>query len=193
MNPEEEVSVEEEAENPQPIPPIYTCRTVLDVQMQKEATEAAKPKYSKYLNYICFALCAVMFGMLLWAYIGGRQPLNLILALLVLAVGFYLVYSQFAMPKKMLVQWEENLRRNFGTNALHMTTEFYKYSIAQTVDETDDILVDNYSALRAVVETEHLFLLKKGSSSWYFLSKDGLQNCSADEFRSFISEQIGGK
>lgn len=190
MNPEEEVSVEEEV---QPIPPIYSCRTVLNLQMQKEATEAAAPKYSKIINYVCLALCGLMFGLLLWAYIGGRAPLNLILAVLVFGVGIYLVYSQFVLPNKLLTQWEENLRRDFRTDALHLTTEFYKFSIAQTLEENGDVLVDNYSDLREMVETEHMFLLKKRRGSWYFLSKEGLQNCSVDEFRTFISEQIGGK
>ncbi|MGM9599465.1 MAG: YcxB family protein [Faecousia sp.] len=191
MNPEE-VSAEEE-QSAAPNPPIYTCQTLLNVQTQQEASQALTPKYMKYVVFVCFGLCIVMFGLLLWAYLVGGAVINLVLALLVLAVGAYLAYSHFNTPKKMLVQWEENMKKNFGTSELHLTTEFYKFSIAQTLNENDELTVDNYADLQALVETKHLFLLKKGRGTWYFVAKDGLQNCSADEFRSFISERIGGK
>lgn len=191
MNPEE-VSAEEE-QSAAPNPPIYTCQTLLNVQTQQEASRAVSPKYLKYVNYVCFVLCIVMFALLLWAYLVGGAVINLVLALLVLAVGAYLAYSHFNTPKKMLVQWEENMKKNFGTSELHLTTEFYKFSIAQTLNENDELTVDNYADLQALVETKHLFLLKKSRGSWYFVAKNGLQNCSADEFRSFISERIGGK
>lgn len=191
MNPEEELPVQEE--QPELEPPLYTCETVLNVQAQQEASEALTPKYMKYIVYVCLGLFAVMFALLLWSYLADRQTTNLVLALLVLAVGVYLGYRQLTAPKKLMQQWEESMRKNYGTDALHLLTEFYRFSVAQTLKENNDVLVDSYTDLLALRETEHLFLLKKGRGNWYFLAKDGLKNCSADEFRTFISERIGGK
>lgn len=175
-----------------PNPPIFSCRTLLNAQTQQEAAQALAPRYLKFVNYTCFGLCVVMFGLLLWSFFAQGNTFNLVLAVVVLLVAAYQLYSHFRLPQKMLTQWEENMRKKFGTDALHLTTEFYKFSIAQTLDENNDVLVDNYSDLLALVETEHLFLLKKNRSFFYLLAKDGFQNCSAEEFRSFISERIGG-
>lgn len=211
MNPEDEVIEEEQSaassvdtpamnatdaalEEEQPAaPPIYTCETVLNVEIQEEASLALAPKYMKYVNYLCYGLCAVMLGFLLWSYFAVGGTGNLLLAALVLAVLAFLIYSHITGPKKMLRQWQDNMIRTYGTDELHLTTEFYKYSVAQTLRENNDILVDSYTDLLSFTETENLFLLKKGKGRYFFVAKNGLKKTTADEFRTFISERIGGK
>ena len=49
-----------------------------------------------------------------------------------------------------------------------------------------------YSTITELRETEHLFLLHCGRQQWYFVNKAGFQKGTPDEFRTFISERIGG-
>ena len=41
-------------------------------------------------------------------------------------------------------------------------------------------------------ETEHLFLLRHSAQQWFFVEKTGFTVGTADEFRIFITERIGG-
>ena len=88
--------------------------------------------------------------------------------------------------------WEENLLKKYGSNALHLTTEFFECSLCQSVKETGDSLVEGYSSIDAMKESEHLFLLRCGSQQWFFVEKAGFVKGSAEDFRQFISGKIGG-
>ncbi len=174
------------------VPPLYTARTVLNAQTQQEASQALAPKYTKFVSYSALAICVVILGVLIWQYLETKSQQNLLLsAVLVLLIG-YMVYSHLTMPKRLIRRWEEGMRQNYGTAELHLTTEFFTFNLAQTLEENQDIVVESYSDLSGLRETEHLFLLRRNASTWFFVAKSGLEGCTEEEFRSFISGRMGG-
>ena len=64
--------------------------------------------------------------------------------------------------------------------------------VAQTLQENGEVLDAGYSTITELRETEHLFLLHCGRQQWYFVNKAGFTKGTPDEFRTFISERIGG-
>lgn len=188
----EEILEEEEVELPEA---LFRVETLLDAQSQKEASLAVRGKAGEAISWIFLGICAVMLGVLLWRYFSAEVRENsqlFLMAILVLAMGMYL-YSKFFGQKKALQRWEENLRRQFGSPALHLTMEFFPMSLCQSVQETEDTNVEGYSAISGFKESENLFLLRCSKQQWYFVSKKGFTLGSPDEFRTFISEKIGGK
>lgn len=188
----DEILEEEEVELPEA---LFRAETLLDANSQKEASLAVRGKLGEIVSWVFLGICAVMLGVLLWRYFTAEVRENnqlFLMAILVLAMGMYF-YSKFFGQKKALRRWEENLRRQFGTPALHLTAEFFPMSLCQSVEETEDTRVEGYSAISGFKESENLFLLRCGKQQWYFVSKTGFTKGSADEFRSFISEKIGGK
>ncbi len=192
MNPEE-IRIDETEETPLD-PPKFAVTTVLNVQTQKEASEAVAPKSAKIISYACIAALVLSIGLLTWQYIVTGSSGNLLLLVVAALVGLYLIYSHLTMPKKALRRWEENMIRNFGSATLHLEAEFYNLNMVQTLREnTDNITVEGYSELRGMIESEHMFLLKRNRQQWFFIAKDGFTTGTADEFRKFITERIGGK
>ena len=98
------------------------------------------------------------------------------------------------MPKKAMQNWEMSIRQRYGSSALHLTTEFYELSLAQTLEEDEEqFTVEGYSSIFELKETENLFLLRHGRDQYYFISKKGFTTGTAEEFRTFIQKRIGGK
>lgn len=183
---------EEEEEAPELEAPLFAAETVLNAERQLEASKAVSPKIAQMLSYFLIAFAAVGFGLLLWLYFtyGGRR--NLVMAILTVLLIGYMVYSRLAMPKKAMRQWELRLYQNYGVSELHLLTEFYDKAMAQTLKEDGALSTEGYSAIREMKETEHLFLLRHGAHQWYFIEKTGFTVGTADEFRAFITERIGG-
>lgn len=175
-------------------PPKFTVKTVLNADSQLEATNAVQTPAARIVGYLCIGLCAAMLVAMIVLYFVNGDSQNLLMAgLLALTVAF-LLYSRLIMPKKSMQRWEESLRRSYGTTELHLTTEFYDLSLIQSVDEEEENLVDaGYSQLLDLKETENLLLLATGKRQWFFLSKEGIVGGTVEEFKSFITERMGGK
>lgn len=201
MNPEEiraegleEVEEMEAAEEiPTLDPPKFSVNTVINAKIQQEASQTLATKSAKIVSYVCFALVVVAFGLLIWQYVIARTSTNLIMMILCALVLVYLAYSHLTMPKKALARWESSLVRTYGSAELHLTTEFYNLSLAQTVKEDGSVNVQGYSELSELRESEHLFLLRRSKQQWFFLAKDGFTTGTADEFRAFIKARLEGK
>ena len=181
---------EPEEEVPALDPPLFSVNTVIDAKIQQEASETVAAKSAKYVSYACLGLVILAFGFLVYQYIMARSTSSLVLMIGAGLVVAYLIYSQITMPKKALERWEASIRRSFGASELHVTTEFYPLSLAQTVKEDGSVNVQGYSELSDLRESEHLFLLRRSQQQWFFIAKDGFTAGTADEFRKFISERI---
>lgn len=182
-----------EEEAPALDPPKFSVNTVIDASIQKEASEAVASKNAKFVGYGCIALVVVALGLLIWQYVVTRSTMGLMMTLLCVLVIVYLVYSQITMPKKALARWEASILRSFGSKELHLTTEFYEYSLAQSVKEDGSVNVQGYSDLSELKESEHLFLLRRSRQQWFFVAKDGFTAGNAEDFRTFITERLEGK
>ena len=189
----EVIDIEETEEAPALNPPKFSANTVINAAVQQEASETVASKNAKYVSYGCIALVVVAFGLLIWQYVVNRTTMGLMMILLCALVIVYLVYSQVTMPKKALARWEASIERSFGSKELHLTTEFYEYSLAQSVKEDGSVNVQGYSDLIEIRESEHLFLLRRSKQQWFFVAKDGFTVGSAEDFRTFITERIEGK
>lgn len=189
----EVIDIEETEEAPALNPPKFSANTVINAAVQQEASETVASKNAKYVSYGCIALVVVAFGLLIWQYVVNRTTMGLMMVLLCALVIVYLVYSQVTMPKKALARWEASIERSFGSKELHLTTEFYEYSLAQSVKEDGSVNVQGYSDLSEIRESEHLFLLRRSKQQWFFVAKDGFTVGSAEDFRTFITERIEGK
>lgn len=189
----EVIDIEEKEEAPALDPPKFSANTVINAAVQQEASETVASKNAKYVSYGCIALVVVAFGLLIWQYVVNRTTMGLMMILLCALVIVYLVYSQVTMPKKALARWEASIERSFGSKELHLTTEFYEYSLAQSVKEDGSVNVQGYSDLSEIRESEHLFLLRRSKQQWFFVAKDGFTVGSAEDFRTFITERIEGK
>ena len=183
---------EEEEEVPELEAPRFAVNTVLNAERQLEASKAISPKITRIFSILMIVLAAAGAAALFWMYFarGGRK--NLFMAIFALLLSGYILYSYLAMPKKALMQWEARLYKDFGTAELHLLTEFYDKAMAQTLQETGNLTTEGYSAIKEFKETEHLFLLRHSAQQWFFLEKTGFTVGTADEFRTFITERIGG-
>ena len=115
-----------------------------------------------------------------------------VLALLLVLVVGYALFNQLRGPRTALRRWQQNIQTKYGSNALHLHTDFYDLTLAQTLQENGEVLDAGYSTITELRETEHLFLLHCGRQQWYFVNKAGFTKGTPDEFRTFISERIGG-
>lgn len=189
----EVTEIEEEEEVPALDPPKFSANTVINAAVQQEASEAVASKSAKFVSYGCLALVVLSLGLLIWQYVVTKSTMNLMMVLLCVLVIVYLVYSQITMPKKALARWEASIVKSFGSKELHLTTEFYEYSLAQSVKEDGSVNVQGYSDIIELRESEHLFLLRRSKQQWFFVAKDGFTVGSAEAFRSFITERLEGK
>ena len=105
---ESEVTEIEETEEEAPAldPPKFSANTVINAEIQREASEAVASKNAKYVSYGCIALVVVAFGLLVWQYVATRTTTGLLMMLLSALVIVYLIYSQVTMPKKAIARWE---------------------------------------------------------------------------------------
>lgn len=172
--------------------PLFAANTVLNAERQLEASKAVSPKLPQLLSIFLIVFAVGALGVLLWLYFAGGDQNNLFMAIVVVALIGYMVYSRLAMPKKAMLRWEEKLLNNYGSTELHLLTEFYDKALAQTLLEDGDLTTEGYSAVTEMKETEHLFLLRHSAQQWFFVEKTGFTVGTADEFRAFITERIGG-
>lgn len=189
---EEEMEEEEAAE---PLPEVlFRVKTVLDMKAQAEATKAVRGKLIELITWIFVAICGAFAVVMFWQYFTAEEPQksNLIFGGLMLLAVLFSIYNKLFGSKRALKKWESSLQQKFGTSALHLTTEFYPRSLSQTVEETENVMVEGYSVVTNMKESESLFLLYVGARQWYFISKTGFEVGDADSFRKFISEKIGG-
>ena len=192
----EETPAEETEETPEDLPPLeapkFAVNTVLNAELQLEASKAVSPKITQLISYFLIVFAAAAFGVLLWLYFSTKDSKNLIMAGLVVLMIGYMVYTRLAMPKKAMLRWEDKLLQSYGTTELHLLTEFYDKAMAQTLQEDGELTTEGYSAITELKETEHLFLLRHSAQQWFFVEKTGFTVGTADEFRTFITERIGG-
>lgn len=192
----EEVTAVADAENEAPEelePARFTAKTVLDAQVQLEASKTLAPKIGNVTGIIGIGLMVALLGVTLWQYFTTFQTDRLLMAgLLVLVIAFF-VYSRKTAPKKALKRWETSMQRTYGTKQLHLTTEFFEHSLAQSVEESEDFLVEGYSKISELRETEHLLLLRCSARQWFFIAKDGFTVGNAEDFKEFIRARIGDK
>lgn len=175
--------------------PLFVCNTVIDVNAQQEASKAAMGKSSLISNLIMYGMCIAMAGYLVVDSIRyDRWQQNGLMLVLTAAVVVFIIFSRNSAPKKAMARWEEAIIKRYGSPALHLTTEFYELSLAQTLREDEEQFIgDGYSSIREMIETEHLFLLRHAKNQYYFVAKNGFTKGTADQFRSFMEQRIGGK
>jgi len=189
----EALPTEERAEEaPELEAPLFAAQTVLNAERQLEASKAVSPKLPRLMSIFLIVFAAAAAGVLLWLYFTRGDSKNLIMAIIVLPLIGYMVYSRLVMPKKAMLRWEAKLLNNYGCTELHLLTEFYDRALAQTLQEDGDLTTEGYSAISELKETEHLFLLRHTAQQWFFVEKSGFTVGTADEFRAFITERIGG-
>ena len=192
----EEVLTEETQETPEALPeleaPRFAAKTVLNAERQLEASKAVSPKIAQLLSVFLIGFAVLALGILLWLYFAGGDKRNLIMAIIVVPLIGYMVYSRLVMPKKAMLRWEEKLLNTYGCTELHLLTEFYDKALAQTLEEDGELTTEGYSAVTELKETEHLFLLRHSAQQWFFIEKTGFTVGTAEDFRTFITERIGG-
>lgn len=190
---EEDIVLSQEETAPEVAPKaLFTVKTVLNTEMQNEASLALTPKLNDIVSYICFIVTGIMGAILVWRYFAGDGAQNLVMAALVVVLLAYLIYTRRAGPKKALARWEEQMIRNFGTAELHLTAEFYEHSLAQSVEEDENVTVVGYSELNEYKETEHLLLVHNKGSHWFFLDRTGVQGATIEELKAFLDRKMGG-
>lgn len=189
----EEVTEQEEV--PQAQDPIFVCNTAIDANAQMEASKAAMGKSGLIASLIMFGICGIAEGYLILESIrNDHWQKNAFMIILIAAVALFTFFTRNGAMKKATAKWEESITKKYGSPALHVNTEFYELSLAQTLRENEEQFVcDGYSSITEMVETEHLFLLRHAKNQFYFVAKDGFTRGTSEEFRSFILERIGGK
>ena len=198
MNNEEvmdmEISMEQE-ENMEQDRPVFVCDTVIDVHTQLEAVKFTVGKRNKGFNIAMYMGFVIMVGYLvLDSVMNQRWQANAFSFVLVGAIMVFLLVSRFSSPKKAMAHWEEAMIKKYGSPAIHINTEFYELSLAQSLREDEEQFVcAGYSSIQELVETENLFLLRHGKDQYYFVAKNGFRVGTADQFRSFMEQRMGGK
>lgn len=175
--------------------PLFVCNTVVDIHSQEEATGIAMKQKLKTANLVVYGLCLLMAVYLVIDTIRtGDLIKNLILLVLTAALLIYILISRKTAPKKALLKWEMAIRRKYGSNGLHLTTEFYERTLAQTLlEDEEQFTCEGYSSILEIKESENLFLLRHGREQYYFVSKTGFTKGDPKKFREFIEQRIGGK
>ena len=174
--------------------PLFIVKTAIDKQFQEEASRTVMGKAPMVMNIILYSAFGLCFlWLLIDSFLNDHWANNVVLLVLIPVVLLYTFLNRKSGPKKALKRWEDNIIRRFGTTALHLTTEFYPNSLAQTMEEDGSLMTEGYSALQEVKESDNLFLLRYDRQSYYFVYKYGFQKGTVAEFREFINARIGGK
>ncbi len=175
--------------------PVFVCHTCLDVDAHLEASKAALGKGSWVFNLITYLIFAGVAGYMVFDSIQNhRWQANAIYFVVIVALFVFLMITRKNAPKKAMARWEEAIIQRYGSPALHLTTEFYELSLAQSLREDEEqFICAGYSSVKEIVETEKLFLLRHGKNQFYFVAKDGFTRGTAEEFRSFITRKMGGQ
>lgn len=171
--------------------PKFTVDTVLDAAVQQEASVGTRSASANVLFFTCLGILVIMLGVLAWQYFALKTANLFYIALVIIAIG-YAAYIRLLGPKVALRRWENEIVQRYQTSALHLSSEFYDLAMTQMLRETDTSVEAGYSELRRMKETANLFLLQSGDRQWFFVAKDGFTKGSADEFRAFMREKLGG-
>lgn len=175
--------------------PIFVCHTVLDGNAQEEIMKIALGKKAMGTDVVIYSMCILLSGYMIADSIlnhaWSRHALWLGVMVILAILTFVLRKNA---PKRAVKYWEESIIKQYSTSALHTTTEFYNRSLAQSIEEDEDqIIVDGYSSIEKMTETENYFLLHYGNSRAYVVAKKGFEGNTEEQFRTFITERIGGK
>ena len=81
------------------------------------------------------ALSVVLLGIMVWQYVMTKNTMHLVLALLLVLVVGYALFNQLRGPRTALRRWQQNIQTKYGSNALHLHTDFYDLTLAQTLQE----------------------------------------------------------
>ncbi len=175
--------------------PIFVCNTAIDVEAQLDASNVAMGKSSRIMDLVVYITCAAIVGYLVIDSIRNNHwQQNTFTFILIAALLIFILVLRKSAPKKAMARWEEAIIKRYGSPALHVTTEFYELSLAQTLlEDEEQFICDGYSSIKEIIETEKLFLLRHGKNQYYFVAKNGFTMGTADEFRSFIEQRMGGK
>lgn len=175
--------------------PVFICNTEINVGTQEEVAKAVMGKSALITDIGMYAMCLLIGGYLVAdSILNNRWKQNLFMLIIMVGLAILTFVLRKTSPKKALQRWEESLIKKYGSPALHVTTEFYQLSLAQSLKEDEEqIAVDGYSSIDKLVETENYFLLHYQKEQYYILSKKGFTLGGADSFRTFITERIGGK
>lgn len=172
--------------------PKFLVETTIDAEIQLEASRGVMPKATRILSYICIGITVVLLGVMIWQYVLTRNSTHLLLTVLLAVVLAATLFNQIRGPRSALKRWQTSIQNEYGVNALHLRTEFYELTLAQTLLENDTLTDAGYSAISQIKETEHLFLLHNGKQKWFFINKEGFRVGTPEEFRTFIQSKIGG-
>ena len=117
------------------------CRLVtIDADIQYEASKSLMPRYVQLLTWVCFGLSVVLLGIMVWQYVMTKNTMHLVLALLLVLVVGYALFNQLRGPRTALRRWQQNIQTKYGSNALHLHTDFYDLTLAQTLQENGEVL-----------------------------------------------------
>lgn len=189
----EELEVAEEAEKIED--PLFVCKTSIDINTQMEATKVAMGKTNLIANLVLYGMCFLMAASMIYDSIVNQDwQKNAFMLILVGGVVIFTLISRVRSPRKTMERWESAIMSKYGTKALHLTTEFYERSLAQILQEDEDqFLCEGYSSIYEMKETENLFMLRHAKNQYYFVAKKGFTKGTAEQFRSFMEQRIGGK
>ena len=174
--------------------PLFVCNTVMDIGCQEEVTKVLMGKSALITDIGMYAMCVLIGGYLIAdSIINSRWKQNGIMLGVIAGLAILTFVLRKTSPKKALQRWEEAIIKKYDSPALHLTTEFYNLSLAQSLKEDEEqIVVDGYSSIDKLIETENFFLLRYHKDRYYIVSKKGFTWGSAEGFRTFITERIGG-
>lgn len=183
----------DEVQTPQELKPRFSVQTELNIALHEEANRAMSGKTGTIMFFVAVGMIAAYLIASIWLLLSSQNGASwLSIVICLIAIGM-LLYSRLFGQKKQLKKWEERVQASFGTNALHLTVDFYEHILTQTIRESGDSVECGYSQLRELRESEHLFLLKNSNGNFFFLDKSAVCGGSAGELRAFLQERIGGK
>ena len=105
--------------------PRFSVDTTIDADIQYEASKSLMPRYVQLLTWVCFGLSVVLLGIMVWQYVMTKNTMHLVLALLLVLVVGYALFNQLRGPRTALRRWQQNIQSKYGSNALHLHTDFY--------------------------------------------------------------------
>ena len=110
----------------------FSVDTTIDADIQYEASKSLMPRFVRLLTWVCFGLSVVLLGIMVWQYVMTKNTMHLVLALLLVLVVGYALFNQLRGPRTALRRWQQNIQTKYGSNALHLHTDFYDLTLAQT-------------------------------------------------------------
>ena len=146
-------------------------------------------KAIRTMQRVCFALPGVVLVLLggssFWTSLTGGEGSfgSAVLGILLIGMGLLLVFWPFGKDRgkrswKRYPDKGRPLRLTFESDGFYMTT-----------NQVGEYLL--YSAIRAILEDDRVFLLFFENRTAYILHKDGFLTGDADGFRDFLRQRTG--